>query len=219
MRPWRRWFAALARHSSPRGIHSRVRRIAGRGRCPSTGRSWTRFARTTLMRHGQRCVRTWTPWRPTCVSTLDGWQIAPEVSFNFRGERGVIDILAWHAASMTLLVIDLKTEVVDISELMGTLDRKTRLAPLIARERGWHPVRTGVWLIVADSSMNRRRVQRHVTTLRAALPGDTRRVAAWLRQPDSQLRCLSFWANDTGGRTNKGLATPKRIRRPPSTTA
>jgi len=140
------------------------------------------------------------------------WQIAPEVSFNVYGERGVIDILAWHPATQTLLVIELKTEVVDISELMGTLDKKTRLAPTIARERGWHPVRIGVWVIVADSSMNRRRVQKHATTLRAALPGDSRRLAAWLRQPESQLRCLSFWANDAGERTNGSLATPKRIR-------
>jgi len=145
---------------------------------------------------------------------LDGWQIAPEVSFSIRGERGVIDILAWHAESRTLLVIELKTEIVDVSELMGTLDKKARLAKSIARERGWFAARVAVWLIVADSSMNRRRVGKHATTLRAALPDDGRALRRWLRRPESQLRCLSFWANAAGKRTKPGLATPKRVRRP-----
>jgi len=66
---------------------------------------------------------------------IDGWTLAPEVSFAIRGERGVIDILAWHAASRTLLVIELTTEIVDINELMGSVDRKRRLAALVARDR------------------------------------------------------------------------------------
>lgn len=35
----------------------------------------------------------------------------PEVSFSIYGQRGVIDILAWHAATRSLLVIELKTEM------------------------------------------------------------------------------------------------------------
>lgn len=49
----------------------------------------------------------------------------PEVSFSIYGERGVIDLLAWHGPSRTLLVIELKTEVVDAAEMLGVLDRKT----------------------------------------------------------------------------------------------
>jgi transcriptional regulator with XRE-family HTH domain len=50
---------------------------------------------------------------------LPGWVTAPEVSFAILGERGVIDILAWHAASRTLLVMELKTELVDVQETVG----------------------------------------------------------------------------------------------------
>ena len=150
---------------------------------------------------------------------FNDWQIAPEVSFNVRGERGVIDILAWHAATGTLLVIELKTEVVDVSELMGTLDKKTRLARAIARERGWYATQVGVWLIVADSAMNRRRVRAHRATLRAALPTDGRSVAGWLARPQDALRCMSFWTNSAGASTNSGLATVKRVRRPGSRSA
>ena len=142
-----------------------------------------------------------------------GWALAPEVSFSIRGERGLIDILAWHAATRTLLVIELKTEVVDINELMGTLDRKRRLAPEIARERGWEPRSVSVWLIVADGTTNRRRVAGHATTLRAALPSDGRSIAGWLREPNQQIACLSFWSDDQHPGTTRQFATVKRIRR------
>jgi transcriptional regulator with XRE-family HTH domain len=145
-----------------------------------------------------------------------GWEIAPEVSFNVRGERGVIDILAWHAATRTLLVIELKTEIVDISDLMGTLDRKRRVAPPIAAERGWNPARVAVWLVVADSAMNRRRVWLHATTLRAALPDDGRALGGWLRRPTTDLRCLSYLTNAAHSDAKRGLATVKRVRRPVS---
>jgi transcriptional regulator with XRE-family HTH domain len=145
---------------------------------------------------------------------LRGWQIAPEVSFNVRGERGVIDILAWHAATRTLLVIELKTEIVDINELMGTLDKKRRLVATIARERGWFPARIAVWVIVAESVTNRRRVQSHAATLRAALPSDGRSIGGWLKRPECELRCLSFWSYAADQPTKARLATVKRVRRP-----
>jgi hypothetical protein len=71
------------------------------------------------------------------LSRGPGWSIAPEVSFSIWGERGLIDILAWHAPTRSLLVIELKTAIVDVSGLVGTVDRKRRLAPEIARSRGW----------------------------------------------------------------------------------
>lgn len=147
------------------------------------------------------------------------WIIAPEVSFAIRGERGVIDILAWHPPTRTLLVIELKTEIVDINELMGTIDRKRRLAATIASERGWFPRNVAVWVIVADSVMNRRRVQSHTTTLRAAFPTDGRSVTGWLGHPTGELRCLSFWSNAHSANTKSGFASVRRVRRRTSAAA
>ena len=144
----------------------------------------------------------------------EGWVLAPEVSFAIRGERGVIDILAWHAASRTLLVIELKTEIVDINELMGTVDRKRRLAAVIARDRGWIAARVAVWIIVGDSKTNRRRVQRHAATLRAAFPSDGRGIRSWLRSPNVPTACPSFWTNPLSTKAKSDLATVKRVRRP-----
>lgn len=151
--------------------------------------------------------------------TLDGWQIAPEVSFNVRGERGVIDILAWHASTRTLLVIELKTEIVDINGLMGTADTRRRLAPLIARDRGWVPQTVGLWIIVEDSKTNRRRVQSHGATLRSAFPLDGRNVRSWLRAPNGPISCLSFWTNPRAAQAKSDLATVKRVRRSPGSMA
>jgi transcriptional regulator with XRE-family HTH domain len=35
------------------------------------------------------------------------WALAPEVSYSIYGERGVIDILAWHPGRRALLIIEL----------------------------------------------------------------------------------------------------------------
>jgi hypothetical protein len=117
------------------------------------------------------------------LALVPGWTSVPEVSFSIRGERGVIDILAWNPAVRTLLVIEVKTEVVDVPEMLGTLDRKRRLGAYIARERGWDPLIVGVWLVIAETSRNRRHVSSHQNMLRSALPADAWGMRRWLRSP------------------------------------
>jgi transcriptional regulator with XRE-family HTH domain len=68
---------------------------------------------------------------------LPGWEHLSEVSFSIHGERGVIDILAWHAPTRSLLIVELKTALGDPQALVGTMDRRIRLARRIAAERGW----------------------------------------------------------------------------------
>src|SRR5688572_19600225 len=86
------------------------------------------------------------------------WELRPEISFSHYGERGVIDILAWEARSQALLVIELKTEVVDVGEVLGTLHRKRRNASRVATELGWRPATIAVALLITDTRTNRRRV-------------------------------------------------------------
>jgi transcriptional regulator with XRE-family HTH domain len=154
------------------------------------------------------------------LADVGGWELAPEVSFSVYGERGVIDGLAWHAATRTLLVIELKSELVDVSELLGTFDRKLRLAPGIARDRGWDAARVAGWLLVADGRTNRRRAAAHRDVLRAALPDDGRRLEGWLRAPVSPrggtpsapLRAMSFLPDRHLAGLSLRLAPPKRVR-------
>jgi hypothetical protein len=64
---------------------------------------------------------------------LPGWSAVPEVSFSIYGERGVIDWLAWHPATRSLLVVELKTALVDVQAVLAPLDRYARLARRFAR--------------------------------------------------------------------------------------
>jgi transcriptional regulator with XRE-family HTH domain len=151
----------------------------------------------------------------TRFANLPGWTAVPEVTFSEYGERGAIDVLAWHAPTRTLLVIELKTELVDVQELLGTLDRKRRLARKIAGDRGWHPTEVGVWVILAGHRTNRRRVDEHRTVLRAALPADGRTMNAWLLAPRGPVAALSFWPYSTGAPGGRPLAPTRRVRVPP----
>lgn len=61
------------------------------------------------------------------IRTLPGWEQQAEVTFAIYGERGVIDILAWHAETRSLLIIELKTALGDPQQLVAVMDRRVRL--------------------------------------------------------------------------------------------
>jgi transcriptional regulator with XRE-family HTH domain len=72
------------------------------------------------------------------VLRASGWEVAVEVSFSMWGERGSIDIMAFHRATGIVLVVEVKSVVPDSQAALHGLDRKARLAPEIAGERGWN---------------------------------------------------------------------------------
>ncbi len=147
------------------------------------------------------------------LGSLGGWVAQPEVSFSIYGERGVIDILAWHPGRRALLVIELKTELVDLNELMGSIDRKGRLAAVIASERSWAPTAIATWVVVADGRTNRRALAAHETVLRAKFPLDGRTVHAWLRRPSGPMAALSFLPAVHQVRLGRDLAPVRRVSR------
>lgn len=146
---------------------------------------------------------------------LPAWILAPEVSFAVYGERGVIDIVAWHPGRRALLIIELKTDISDVNELVGTFDRKRRLGrQVVQSERGWDPLTVSGWVIVAPGRTNRARIAAHGAMLRAAFPMDGRGIRSWLGDPVGSVSALSIWPGAaTGGRT---LAPMRRVRRPAS---
>lgn len=120
------------------------------------------------------------------------WAAVPEVTFAHFGERGVVDWVAWHAETGTLLLVELKSEIVDINDLLATMNRRVRLARTIAEPYGWVPRQVGAWVAIEDTRTNRRHLARHSTVLRAAFPDDGRSLRSWFERPDRPLRCLSF---------------------------
>jgi len=122
-----------------------------------------------------------------------GWEVAVEVSFSIRGERGSIDVLAFHPATRTILVIEVKSVVPDVQATLVVLDRKTRLATEIARQRGWIGRGVGRILVVADRRTARRRVAAHEMVFRSAFPDRAAAVKRWIRQPDPAEPLSGLW--------------------------
>ena len=112
-----------------------------------------------------------------------GWEVAVEVSFSRYGERGSIDVLAWHAEARSLAVFEVKSVTPDMGAMLFGMDRKTRLAPDIVADRGWKPATVAKILVLGDTSTNRDRLARHEATIGAALPARTRDVRRWLAAP------------------------------------
>ena len=122
-----------------------------------------------------------------------GWDVRTEVSFWVRGERGSVDVLAWHEASQALLVIEVKSVVPDVQGTLVTLDRKSRLGPEIAATVGWRPRTVARLLAINASRTSRRRVAAHAATFGAALPQRLVEVRRYLSNPVGEpIRGLIF---------------------------
>jgi len=113
------------------------------------------------------------------------WEVATEVSFNIRGERGSIDILALHRPTGALLVIEVKSVVPDMQSMLHGIDRKGRLAREIARQHGWSVTSVTRVLVLPDDRTARRRVEAHAATINAMLPARTVAIRRWIRDPAS----------------------------------
>ncbi len=137
-----------------------------------------------------------------------GWIVQPEVSYSVFGERGSIDIVAWHPEARVLLIIEVKTELTSIEETLRRHDAKVRLAPGIAQERfGWDARLVARLLILPDTTTARRRVRRHEVVLGRAYPDRGPLVRRWLRDPRGPFSGLLFVA---GMRRTNGSAWPVR---------
>ena len=122
-------------------------------------------------------------------SLQPGWTVQPEVSYSVFGERGSIDLLAWHASSRTLLVIEVKTELTSVEETLRRHDAKVRLA---------RAGRAGAFRLAAARLRARLLVHCRTTRTRATpverqdrasrgLSGAWPGTQAWLRRPSERV--------------------------------
>jgi transcriptional regulator with XRE-family HTH domain len=112
-----------------------------------------------------------------------GWLTWAEVSFNHFGDRGRCDLVAWHPGRRVLILIEVKTRVGNLQELLGALDVKSRLGSVIADQLGLgRPQLVVPGLVLLEHGANRRLLRRHQALFRSF---DVRGRAAftWLRQP------------------------------------
>lgn len=111
------------------------------------------------------------------------WDVAVEVTFSIYGERGSIDVFAFHPVRHVVAVNEVKASVGEAGNTVLGVDRKSRLAPQIAKDRGWPCRGVARLLVVADNSTSRDRIARHADTFRTAFPAGGRECLAWIRDP------------------------------------
>jgi transcriptional regulator with XRE-family HTH domain len=148
------------------------------------------------------------------VATLDsvGWDIVPEYSFNHYGDRGSVDVLAWHSASRSLLIVEVKVRLADLQDLLATTDRKRRVVPPLVLSRGWRAEQVGLLVLAADTTWNREAIGRHAATLRAVVPHRGRDAMRWIRRPEGGLQAI--WLTRLIPRRNgmRPAGGPDRVR-------
>lgn len=151
----------------------------------------------------------------TAVLEAAGWAVMPEVTFAIYRDRGSMDILAWHAATATLLVVEVKTELTSVEETLRTHDMKVRIARQVSLERvGWRGRAVARMLVLPDTSTARRRVERHAPVLDRAYAIVGRETRAWLRAPSGAPGLLVLLAPTSLGRGRCGPLSRRRVRRP-----
>jgi DNA-binding XRE family transcriptional regulator len=109
-----------------------------------------------------------------------GWIVEPEVSFNHFGDRGRVDLLATHRARGILLVVEVKSRILDVQDILGRLDVKTRVARGLAAQLGWRVNAVVPMLVVREDRTSRRRVAEH-DALFARFELRGRAARAWIR--------------------------------------
>jgi len=131
--------------------------------------------------------------RVVAILVEEGWQTHPEWSFNHFGDRGSVDVLAWHPAAGALLVIEVKSDLRDVQETLRSLNVKRRVVPSLAERSPIGRARVvGVVMVLADLRCERDRVARHRATFDAALPARTVEVKRWVAAPEADLRGIWF---------------------------
>jgi len=142
----------------------------------------------------------------------DGWVVVPEATFNHYGERGSIDVLAWHPAPGALLVVEVKSAMPDMQALLAGVDRKQRIARRAAEERGWTVTSTSRLIVFPEDRTVRRRVLDHAATFDRSYPARTRLVRRWVGNPVGAISGLLFLPPSPGTTARHRVASRRGTR-------
>jgi transcriptional regulator with XRE-family HTH domain len=143
-----------------------------------------------------------------------GWMVVAEASFNHYGDRGRIDLLAWHLQAHCLAVIEIKSVVADAQGLLGPLDVKVRVAPRVALAMGWprSPVAVPV-LVVRNGTTARDRIAR-LAPLFTRFARRGRAGVSWLRRPVAGCSGVLIFSDLRGANSRRvPHVGPHRVRR------
>ena len=122
-----------------------------------------------------------------------GWLVEVEVSFNHYGDRGRVDLLAFHPGRRVALVVEVKSALGDLQDTLGRLDVKARLAPSLTAGAGWGECQAAVRALVIGESRTARRVVASHASLFARYAVRGRASASWLREPRQPIPTGLLW--------------------------
>lgn len=113
-----------------------------------------------------------------------GWEVLLEYTFNHYSERGSVDVVGWHAPTGSLVIIEVKSRLHDLQDLLASLGRKIRIVPGRLRdERGWEPARVGRVVALPGTTSNRAVIDRHRAIFDTSFPARAGSLRRWLRGP------------------------------------
>jgi transcriptional regulator with XRE-family HTH domain len=131
--------------------------------------------------------------------TANGWETVVEYGFNHYGDRGSVDVLAWHAESRTLLIVEVKSRLTDLQATFTSFARKLRIVPgLVLRDHGWDSRFLGRLIVIEGTTANRTVVAKHAATFTTLFPDRMPAIGTWLRRPDRSLGGVWFVSNIRG---------------------
>jgi transcriptional regulator with XRE-family HTH domain len=147
--------------------------------------------------------------------TAAGWQTSAEESFNHFGDRGSVDVLGWLPGARALLIVEIKTEIVDLQDMLHAIDVKERVVPgHVRRSRKWQPLATATVVVLPGTSTHRRAAATHAALLSASLPARTDQIRDWIRRPIGDLRGLWFFPCTPGTSVVEAARATRRVNKP-----
>ena len=141
---------------------------------------------------------------------LPSWVLAPEVSYCDLPRAGCRRHRCLASRQRAFLVIELKTDIVDVNELVGKVGEKARLIGKIVRDRGWDPLTVSTWVIVAAGRTNRARLTGASGRL-AGCVSFGRRGHSGVVVVTRSVRCRRYRCG--ASRVARPLAPTRRVRR------
>ena len=143
------------------------------------------------------------------------WEVEVEVSFSSYGDRGSIDVLAWHRLSRTLWSLRSRlSSVLSKACCVHSTSRSGWRARSRRNVSDGAPSRLAGCLLLPEDRTARRAVARHRQVFDSALPARTREVRKWLATPEGALAGLMFLTSSQLVGTKRNPSAVKRVRSP-----
>jgi len=112
-----------------------------------------------------------------------GWEVRAEVEIGRDRFRGWIDLLAYRPSDGTLVVIEIKTRIDDLGQIIRTIGWYARSARESAPAYGWRPRRVMRLLAVLATAETETRLEVQRDLVRGEFPATSAAIAAWMDDP------------------------------------